>query len=104
MSHYVVNELIADALKSKDLRRCGNLCRAGYDETSQLRRTLPICKGKGATILAITAPDDDSNWLCVLVIENYFTSQVSPARRSSVKLPGPRFARTSLICWFMRSS
>lgn len=34
----------------------------------------------------------------------YFTSQVSPARRSFVRSPGPRLAMTSLICSFMTSS
>ena len=34
----------------------------------------------------------------------HFTSQVSPARRSLDRSPGPRLAMTSLICEFMTSS
>src|ERR1700676_332782 len=37
-------------------------------------------------------------------LQTYFTSQVSPARRSLARSPGPRLAITSLICWFMTSS
>jgi len=57
-------------------------------------RRLEVC----ATVMLEVDEAHSEECLC------YFTSQVSPARKSLARSPGPRLAMTSLICWFITSS
>jgi len=91
-------------LKRKDLQEEQEAVALSEQSTMRLWLATYVPKKKSAVALSATA------LLCFLeklrrgTNKIYFTSQVSPARRSLPRSPGPRLAMTAWTCWFITSS
>jgi len=104
MSHHVV-ERDSQKVETKDLQQSANArwhTREKDFQPSRLFKPAETMKrrdqgGHGASKDFLTN-------LSFLEGEDYFTSQVSPARSSLFRSPRPRLAITSLTCWFITSS